>query len=137
MEAKHEFENEKSINPYFAKFVEEIERRKESRKLELNGYLTKPTTRLARYPLLLEAVLKHSEESNSDKEDLPKVLTVIRDLLSRVNRESGKAENRFHLKRLHEQLRFRPNERVELRLTEEGREIVFKSQLRKTPHDSS
>ncbi|KAM0280636.1 hypothetical protein ACHAQH_003943 [Verticillium albo-atrum] len=137
MEAKHEFENEKSINPYFAKFVEEIERRKESRKLELNGYLTKPTTRLARYPLLLEAVLKHSEESNSDKEDLPKVLVVIRDLLSKVNRESGKAENRFHLKRLHEQLRFRPNERVELRLTEEGREIVFKSQLRKTPHDSS
>lgn len=137
MEAKHEFENEKAINPYFAKFVEEIERRKESRKLELNGYLTKPTTRLARYPLLLEAVLKHSDEENPDKEDLPKVLKVIRDLLSRVNHESGKAENRFYLKRLQEQLRFRPNERVDLRLTEEGREIIFKSQLRKTPHDTS
>lgn len=137
MEAKHEFENEKAINPYFAKFVDEIERRKESRKLELNGYLTKPTTRLARYPLLLEAVLKYSEEGNSDREDLPKVLTVIRDLLSRVNRESGKAENRFQLKRLQESLRFRPNERVDLRLTEDGREIVFKSQLRKTPQDTS
>lgn len=47
---KFEFEKEKSSNPAFAKFVEETERLKESRKLELNGYLTKPTTRLARYP---------------------------------------------------------------------------------------
>ncbi|KAJ0371952.1 hypothetical protein COL154_000639 [Colletotrichum chrysophilum] len=137
LEAKFEFENERSSNPYFAKFVDEIERRKESRKLELNGYLTKPTTRLARYPLLLENVLKYTEDGNSDKEDIPKVLKLIRDLLSRVNAESGKAENRFNLRRLHEQLRFRPNERVDLRLTEEGRELVFKSQLKKTPQDAS
>lgn len=135
LEGKFEFENERSINPYFAKFVDEIERRKESRKLELNGYLTKPTTRLARYPLLLENVLKYTEDGNPDKEDIPKVLTIIRDLLGRVNAESGKAENRFNLRRLHEQLRFRPNERVDLKLTEEGRELVFKSQLKKGPTD--
>ncbi|KAL3954802.1 hypothetical protein ACCO45_010365 [Purpureocillium lilacinum] len=135
LEGKFEFENERSSNPQFAKFVDEIERRKESRKLELNGYLTKPTTRLARYPLLLENVLKYTEGDNPDKEDIPKVLTVIRDLLGRVNAESGKAENRFNLRRLHEQLRFRPNERVDLKLTEEGRELVFKSQLKKSPTD--
>jgi hypothetical protein len=137
LEGKFEFENERSINPYFSKFVDEIERRKESRKLELNGYLTKPTTRLARYPLLLENVLKYTEEGNPDKEDIPKVLVMIRDLLSRVNAESGKAENRFNLRRLHEQLRFRPNERVDLKLTEDGRELVFKSQFKKTPTDPS
>ncbi|KEY68741.1 hypothetical protein S7711_00612 [Stachybotrys chartarum IBT 7711] len=135
LEGKFEFENERSLNVYFSKFVDEIERRKESRKLELNGYLTKPTTRLARYPLLLENVLKYTEDGNPDKEDIPKVLTMIRDLLGRVNAESGKAENRFNLKRLHEQLRFRPNERVDLRLTEEGRELIFKSQFKKSPTD--
>lgn len=135
LEGKFEFENERSVNPYFSKFVDEIERRKESRKLELNGYLTKPTTRLARYPLLLENVLKYTEDGNPDKEDIPKVLTIIRDLLGRVNAESGKAENRFNLRRLHEQLRFRPNERVDLKLTEEGREVVFKSQFKKSPTD--
>lgn len=135
LEAKFEFENEKSANPYFSKFVDEIERRKESRKLELNGYLTKPTTRLARYPLLLENVLKYTEDGNSDKDDIPKVLVIIRTLLSKVNAESGKAENRFNLRRLHEQLRFRPNERVDLRLTEEGREMVFKCQFKKSPTD--
>lgn len=135
LEGKFEFENERSVNPFFAKFVDGIERRKESRKLELNGYLTKPTTRLARYPLLLENVLKYTDDDNPDKEDIPKVLTIIRDLLGRVNAESGKAENRFNLRRLHEQLRFRPNERVDLKLTEEGRELVFKSQLKKSPTD--
>lgn len=135
MEGKFEFENERSMNPFFGKFVEEIERRKESRKLELNGYLTKPTTRLARYPLLLENVLKYTEPENPDKDDIPKVLTMIRDLLSRVNAESGKAENRFNLRRLNEQLRFRPNERVDLRLTDERRELIFKSQLKKSPTD--
>ncbi|RYO88081.1 hypothetical protein DL764_008769 [Monosporascus ibericus] len=135
MEAKFAFENERSANPNFAKYVEEIERRKESRKLELNGYLTKPTTRLARYPLLLENVLKYTEDGNPDKDDIPKVLTMIRDLLTRVNAESGKAENRFNLKRLNEQLRFRPQDRVDLKLTEEGRDLVFKTQFKKSPTD--
>lgn len=135
LEGKFEFENERSNNPFFAKFVDEIERRKESRKLELNGYLTKPTTRLARYPLLLENVLKYTEDGNRDKEDIPKVLITIRDLLSRVNAESGKAENRFNLRRLNDQLRFRPADKVDLKLTEEGRELVFKTNFKKTPTD--
>lgn len=132
---KFEFENERSLNPYFSKFVDETERRKESRKLELNGYLTKPTTRLARYPLLLENVLKYTEPDNPDKEDIPKAMKMIRELLTRVNAESGKAENRFNLRRLHEQLRFRPNERVDLKLTDEGRELLYKGSLKKTPTD--
>lgn len=137
LEAKYEFENERSVNPHFSRFVDEIERRKESRKLELNGYLTKPTTRLARYPLLLENILKYTEDGNPDKDDIPKVLLGIRDLLTRVNAESGKAENRFNLRRLHDQLKFRPNERVDLKLTDEGRELVFKSNFKKSSTESS
>ncbi|KAI5303649.1 RHO1 GDP-GTP exchange protein 2, partial [Ascosphaera atra] len=94
---KYEFEKEKAANPAFAKFVDETERLKESRKLELNGYLTKPTTRLARYPLLLENVLKYTKEDNPDKEDIQKAITIIRDTLSKVNAESGKSENHFNL----------------------------------------
>lgn len=135
--AKHEFEKERSLNPYFAKFVDETERRKESRKLELNGYLTKPTTRLARYPLLLENVLKYTEPDNPDLRNIPKALVMIRDFLSRVNDESGKSENRFNLKQLHENLRWKPNERVDLKLTEEGRELLHKGPLKKAPNDPS
>ncbi|KAI0060701.1 CNH-domain-containing protein [Artomyces pyxidatus] len=126
---KYEFEKERSSNPAFAQFVEENERRPESRKLELNAYLTKPTTRLARYPLLLEAVLKQTPDDNSDKEDIPKVVELVREFLREVNNQTGKAENRFNLLQLDQQLVFRPGETVDLRLKDEGRELIHKGAL--------
>jgi hypothetical protein len=135
LEGKSAFENERATNPLFARFVDEKERLKESRKLELNGYLTKPTTRLARYPLLLENVLKYTEDDNPDKEDIPKALVLLREVLAKVNAESGRAENRFNLRRLHQQLQFRPHEKVDLRLADEGRELVLKTTFKKSPTD--
>ncbi|KAJ7722989.1 CNH-domain-containing protein [Mycena metata] len=128
---KYEFEKEKSANPAFAAFVETTERLPESRKLELNAYLTKPTTRLARYPLLLEAVLKHTPDDSPDKLILPKVVAEVRAFLSRVNEESGRSENRFNLAQLDSQLLFKPGEQVDLRLQEDGRELVYKGPLNK------
>ncbi|KAG8904138.1 RHO1 GDP-GTP exchange protein 2, partial [Tulasnella sp. 403] len=128
---KFEFEKEKSSNPVFSQFVDETERLPESRKLELNGYLTKPTTRLARYPLLLEVVLKHTAEDNPDKYRLRQVVEIIRGFLTRVNEESGKAENRFNLLQLDQQLVFRNVEPVDLRLRDESRELLYKGPLKR------
>ncbi|KAJ5534246.1 hypothetical protein N7527_000500 [Penicillium freii] len=134
---KYEFEKEKASNPAFAKFVEDTERLKESRKLELNGYLTKPTTRLARYPLLLEGVYKNSADGNPDKEDIPKAIKLIKDFLSRVNAESGKAENHFNLVQLNAALKFNSADYVDLKLTEENRQMLMKMSFKKTTADSS
>lgn len=129
---KYEFEKEKSSNAEFAKFVTEVERKKESRKLELNGYLTKPTTRLARYPLLLDVVLKYTPDDHPDKKDIPIVVDSIRAFLRRVNVETGKSENRFNLTQLDSQLQYKPGqERTDLRLTDDSRELVFKGALKK------
>lgn len=92
--------------------LQEAERRPESRKLELNGYLTKPTTRLARYPLLLEVVLKYTPDDSTDKAALPQAVKFVRGFLGQVNTESGKTENRFNLLQLDQQLLFRPGESV-------------------------
>jgi hypothetical protein len=134
---KYEFEKEKASNPAFAKFVEQTERLKESRKLELNGYLTKPTTRLARYPLLLDQVLKNTADDNPDKQDIPKAIALIRDFLSRVNTETGKSENHFNLVQLNGALKFSPGDYVDLKLTEEGRQMLTKVNFKKGPTDSA
>lgn len=134
---KYEFEKEKASNPSFARFVEETERLKESRKLELNGYLTKPTTRLARYPLLLEQVLKNTKDDNPDKQDIPMAIKMIKDFLSRVNTESGRAENHFNLVQLNSSLKFGPGDYVDLKLTEENRQMLTKMAFKKTAADSS
>ncbi|KAI4275869.1 MAG: hypothetical protein LQ337_002874 [Flavoplaca oasis] len=133
---KYEFETERASNPAFARFVDETERLKESRKLELNGYLTKPTTRLARYPLLLEGILKYTAEDNPDIKDIPRAVAMIKEFLSKVNQESGRAENQFNLRQLQSHLIW-PGEKGDLRLLEENREMVYKSQLKKGPADSN
>jgi hypothetical protein len=108
---KYEFEKEKNSNSALAQFVDEVERVPKSRKLESNGYLTKPTTRLARYPLPLEVCLKLTEEDNPDKTNIPKVIKIIRGFVGRVNIESGRTENWFNLSQLdQQQLVFRPGE---------------------------
>ena len=134
---KYEFEKERASNPTFQRFVDETERLKESRKLELNGYLTKPTTRLARYPLLLEGVLKHTAEDDPDTKDLPRAVATIKEFLTRVNAESGKAENQFNLRMLQQQLIWNPGQKSDLKLLEENRELVFRGALKKSPTDSS
>ena len=137
LNGKYEFEKERQSNVAFSRFVDETERLKESRKLELNGYLTKPTTRLARYPLLLENVLKYTAEDNPDIQDIPKVIAIIKEILTKVNAESGKAENQHNLRQLSQQLKWNPGEKFDLKLLEEGRELVYKGPLKKGPTDSS
>lgn len=137
MYGKYEFEKEKGANPAFSRFVDETERLKESRKLELNGYLTKPTTRLARYPLLLDNVLKYTKDDNPDKKDIPKAIGLIKDFLARVNAESGKAENHFNLLQLNQQLKWNAGEYTDLKLTEENRVILSKMSFKKNPTDSA
>nr|POF22256.1 rho1 guanine nucleotide exchange factor 1 [Quercus suber] len=130
---KFEFEKEKSSNPAFGRFVDQTERLKESRKLELNGYLTKPTTRLARYPLLLENVLKNTDDNNPDKHDIPRAIEQIRETLTRVNEESGKAENHYNLMNLNATLKWGQIPHMDLKLTEEARQLIFKGNLKKQP----
>lgn len=82
------------------------ERAPVSRKLELNGYLTKPTTRLGRYNLLLREILKNTPENYPDRETIPKAMQLIQQFLQRVNEESGKTENKFGLEVLEKKLAF-------------------------------
>lgn len=117
----------------------------------MDGYLTKPTTRLARYPLLLEAILKHTPDDSADRKYIQQVVKTIRALLARANEEAGKVENRLSLLELDRLLVFRNVEAVvrrayvyhvhfsetdcyipvqDLRLKDGNRELLHKGQLR-------
>jgi RHO1 GDP-GTP exchange protein 1/2 len=57
-------------------------------------------------------VLKQTPEGCADKQDIPKVVTLVRQFLADVNLQTGRAENRFNLLQLEQQLLFRPGEQV-------------------------
>src|SRR5262245_36605626 len=82
----------------------------ETRKLEFQSFIARPTTRLGRYPLLLEAILKVTDEKNPDKESIPIAIRKIKDLLARINVETGKADNRLRLTQLNDSLVGKPTD---------------------------
>ena len=59
---------------------------------------------------MLEVIVKYTPEDNRDKEDLAEAVKIVREFLTRVNKESGKSENLFNLAQLDQQLIFRPGE---------------------------
>ncbi|GAA5799436.1 hypothetical protein HPULCUR_004851 [Helicostylum pulchrum] len=132
-EAKFALENERYINSNFDAFVNATERHPSSLKLEVNGFLTKPTTRLGRYTLLFKEILKHTPPDHPDLEDLPKAVTIIKRFLSRVNIETGQAKNRFDLERIHYNLSFKYKfDEMNLDLLNKNRSIIKQGTLKKS-----
>ncbi|ORZ25392.1 Dbl homology domain-containing protein, partial [Absidia repens] len=106
MVGKFYLELEKKRNPRFAQFVKETEQRPESERLELNGYLTKVTTRLGRYPILLNTILKWTPAGHPDHELLGRVLEILEGLLLRLDGQVGQATHQFELEQISDRLLF-------------------------------
>lgn len=132
---KYEFDRQLQTNPQFAKFVQETERMKESRKLDLSSFMSKPTSRPARYPLLLASVLAKTDDDNPDKKNIQKALEMLEKLLAKINKETGYASDRFRLAELKQKLVFKPGEFVDLKLTDDHRQILCESNLTRRNND--
>lgn len=94
---KHKYELEKRKNVKFLQFAQTLERQPESRRLDLNGYLTKPTSRLGRYNLLLTTIHHLTPKDHQDYVNIPKVIDVITDFMVQLNKQVGLSDNSFHL----------------------------------------
>ena len=88
----------------------ERERLPESRKLPLESFLARPTTKMGRYPLMLEQILSKTEEGSSDREIIPVIIIKIKEILSDINVEAGKSNNNLKLNQLEQRLVFNTGE---------------------------
>ncbi|KAI9301394.1 hypothetical protein BJ944DRAFT_243314, partial [Cunninghamella echinulata] len=138
-EARFVYEKERCLNPKFDQFAKNTEHHRASHKLELNGYLSKPTSRLGKYTLLIDAILKRTSPDHPDYESLTSALNVIKNILTQVNTHAGNAKDRFDLEKIHQHLTFkRKSDKLDLKLLEPGRRIIREGNLNKRPHlDSS
>ncbi|KAI8980840.1 hypothetical protein BDB01DRAFT_836509 [Pilobolus umbonatus] len=128
------FEREKHINPKFASFVAQTERHASSDKLEFNAFLIKPVTRLTRYNLLLEKICSKTSVTHTDRKTIPFIVSQIKDTLSIVNNEAGKAKNRYDLKQIHKHLTFKnKKDEVNLQLLADNRRIIKQGTFYKSP----
>ncbi|KAG0938947.1 hypothetical protein G6F57_005779 [Rhizopus arrhizus] len=134
MIGKHTFEMEKKMNPRFQQFVMNLERRPESRRLELNGYLTKPTSRLGRYNLLLNSIHQVTPKDHKDYKDIPIAMDLITQFLIQLNHQVGLSDNTFHLQQLSN--RILPFKGPELELLNPKRQLVMRGKMKRTKSTS-
>ncbi|KAG5457853.1 MAG: CNH domain-containing protein, partial [Olpidium bornovanus] len=107
------------------------ERHPDSRKLPIQSFLGRPTTRLGRYKLLLEAVLKFTAEDNQDQADIPAALKKVKSLLSQINVETGINDNRLRLSQLNDRLVLKNDEYRDLKLLDPERVMIREGVLKR------
>ncbi|KAI3636830.1 hypothetical protein MIR68_005097 [Amoeboaphelidium protococcarum] len=93
-------------NPPFDSFCNRIQRLPKSRKLSLNSFLLRPTTRLARYPLLLSSILRRCGDKDEEEvEQLQNSVARLKQVLTQMDTSFALAEQKMKLKRLSEAMK--------------------------------
>ncbi|ORY00784.1 hypothetical protein K493DRAFT_298708 [Basidiobolus meristosporus CBS 931.73] len=129
--AQRVLDKELKKNQNLVKYLQEQERNPETRKLDLKSFMSRPTTRLGRYNLLFESIIKYTPETNPDKEILRKALDGIREILKRINEETGQRNSVIRIHDLMDQIVFKPGEFQDLQLNDPNRKLIREGQFKR------
>lgn len=99
--ASFEHERQQQVNVKYARFLEAIEKKPESRKQDLSSFLIKGVQRPARYQLLIGGILKNTKEDSPDYKNLVKAKERIEKLLGKINIQTGESTDRHKIMVLH------------------------------------
>ncbi|TPX50295.1 hypothetical protein SeMB42_g02297 [Synchytrium endobioticum] len=129
--AENTYRLQRAQNPAFNKFIEEVERLTQFRKLSVLSFLGRPTQRMGRYILLLEGVLKRTPQDHPDQTLIPMSRDKIKTLMHEINIKTGQAVDTLKLQQLSEQLSYKADKMCwdDLRLTDPGRKIIREGQF--------
>ncbi|KAJ1657937.1 RHO1 GDP-GTP exchange protein 2 [Dispira simplex] len=129
--AQHFLEVEIHRNKRLEQFLEKQRSLPETRRLPIKSFLTRPTARLARYPLLIKAILKSTPENHPDQKTLKEAEAYIEKLLKEIDVKTGEAQNKVDLGKLSEQLQCKPSDLNDLNLLQDGRRLLRHGALKR------
>ncbi|PVU87592.1 hypothetical protein BB561_006271 [Smittium simulii] len=129
--SKYVLDEELLINSRLREFIKSSERSPECRKLPIQSFLSRPSSRLARYPLLFGAILKKTPKDHPDHNYISKCIEGFKALLTKINQETGKLSNKIELYKISDRLVCTPTEKNDLDLLNENRKIVRTGVLKK------
>ncbi|OUM62166.1 hypothetical protein PIROE2DRAFT_54450 [Piromyces sp. E2] len=95
--AKEVLQYQRNASSSLESFLKEMQSKKEFRRLPLESFLARPTTRLGRYPILIKDILKHTKEDHPDQKSLTYTMEIIQNILKQVNEKAGKTTNKIKL----------------------------------------
>lgn len=119
-------------NILFQDFLNKARENTLSKRLDWNTYLKAPITRLQRYGLLLDTVLKHMPHESEEKTNLAMAIEEIKKVTMECDAKVDEMQKKVEMQELGQKLFLRPGmERVELNLDHLGRELLFKGDLQR------
>lgn len=132
--AEYAVKQESNNNILFQNFIREKERQAECRRLPFRHFLVLPVTRLQRYSLLLDAILKRTQDDHPDKDDIARCIEIVREIGSKVDELAANKRNTLRIYIINDSLRFKPGQVYDLRLSERGRRLLHEGPLKRRSH---
>ncbi|KAI8380251.1 CNH domain-containing protein [Blakeslea trispora] len=129
--AEYLVKEEARSNPNFEKFIVQVEKSKRMRRLAFRHFLLNPVTRLQRYPLLLDAILKNTETNHPDHAYLSKCLDMVKKVASKSDTLADIFKKRVQILEIHDSIRFKPDEYQDLRLTDPHRKLYYQGDIKR------
>ncbi|KAJ7773279.1 hypothetical protein B0H16DRAFT_1511726 [Mycena metata] len=121
-ESRHR--KELAQNQDYQAFVQSVSSDPRIRKRDLTTFLSRPVTRLPRLNLLLEQILKLTDEGHPDKEILPIILDVLTSCIKSTQPGIEAAENKVKFWALCQSLVFQKGELIDMDLYADTRNLV-------------
>lgn len=117
-------------NILFRSFLDQARAHKLSNRLEWDSFLKAPITRLQRYGLLLDTVLKSTHTDGDEKRSLQAAIDEIKAVTMECDARVDEMSKKVDLADLQSKLILRPAmNMVELRLDQLGRELIYRGDL--------
>lgn len=131
--AEHAVKQEMTHNILFHNFIREKEKQAETRKLPFRHFIILPITRLQRYPLLLDAILKRSTK-DIEKENLTKCIETIKSVAKMMDDLTSEKKKTLQLQQINEKIKFKPGSQQKLDLLKPGRQLIYEGTLKRRSH---
>ncbi|KAG0018570.1 hypothetical protein BGZ80_007014 [Entomortierella chlamydospora] len=123
---------EEARNPKYAQFLKECTRHPEARRLGLLHFVGQPYQRIPRYPLLLNEVIKKTDEDIEDRQTVQEVIKVCTVLGKKIDACMPESALRLRLLTIQDKIIWKSNESEQnLKLNEKTRRLLFECVARR------
>lgn len=96
------------------RFQEFLKKKSESiRSADLWTYLDVPRSRIVKYPLLVNEILKHTPSGHLDEAVLKKAKAILSELLSKIDKAMGESECKLAKTKINVRIELDPNKCIE------------------------
>lgn len=129
--AKYVAEEEIKQNPEFEKFTKELAKHERTNRLPIWHYLLSPVTRMQRYPLLIETLLKKTPKDHEDHVFLTRSHDIIHSVATKADNSANHIKKYLAILHIQDSISFKQGESYDLQLKDPNRRLYHKGILKR------